>query len=89
MQTHDIDKLLGQIETLEYEMSVLKDSLTATQRNYDSVSRLLHEERLKVNEKEKNVLKRNLELEGLLKVESSRVKVGQPHAGLDRPSRSA
>lgn len=75
-QSPEVIELLGKIELLEYELSKMQDKQRSTQNNYDTVSRLLHEERLKVNHKEKMVINRNMELDNLLKVESNRVQAG-------------
>lgn len=81
-QFADVSALQERIEVLEYELSKLEDKQRSTQNNYDAVSRMLHEERLKVNEKEKKVLQRNIELEHQLRVESSRIKVKTGHQDL-------
>lgn len=87
-QPADVSQLLAQIESLEYDKVTLQDSVTGLQRNFDMVSRLLHEERLKVNDKEKAALQRNRDLEGMLKVETGRVKVGWRNQDLlDRVAR--
>lgn len=65
----------SRIESLEYDISILTDRLTASQRNYDNVSRLLKQERDKDMIKDRSIVKRNDELEMMVNIEATRAKV--------------
>jgi molecular chaperone GrpE (heat shock protein) len=71
----NVSELIAKIESLEYDIVMLTDNLTAVQRNYDNVSRLLRQEREKDNNRDKMTSKRNDELEMMVNIESTRARV--------------
>ena len=84
----NVSELIAKIESLEYDIVMLTDNLTAVQRNYDNVSRLLRQEREKDNNRDKMTSKRNDELEMMVNIESTRARVVVGWLGHDRTPES-